>query len=47
VITGRRKLLGTPVGIGFSLVTVSLDHQVRDTPDVEFGVSRWNGKKTR
>ena len=30
------KLLGTPVAIRFGLVSVSVDHQHRDTPDVDF-----------
>jgi hypothetical protein len=37
VIAGRYKVLGTPVALGSSLVSVSLDHQVRDTPDVDLG----------
>jgi hypothetical protein len=37
VIAGRCKLLGTLVAIGFRLFTVSPDHQIRDTPDVDLG----------
>jgi hypothetical protein len=29
------KLVGTPVGIRFGFVSVPLDHQHRDTPDVD------------
>ena len=35
VIAVCRKLVGTPIAIRFGLVSVPVDHQHRDTPDVD------------
>jgi len=39
------KLRSTPVAIGFGLVGVSVDHQHRDTPDVDLPYHAGKGRR--
>jgi hypothetical protein len=39
------KVVGTPVGFGFGGVSVAVDHQHRDTPDVDLPYHARKGSK--